>query len=216
MKGVSKVVGRETSHSENEFGERKTPRKRRWWWLLSEESKCHPCSLWEGGKESPERLCSEGGTLAKEEELPCRGTGLPTPSLILLHWMGVGGALMKGGSTWKTSYRILQTTSPSLSTSCRDTMMENCWTTYRMNTFETTMLETQRGVWIQHELIIWFIWKNNSWNVSSKWTHSGLNPFSVLKQNSPLGTCPFEGSEGLDTINQKGNSPVTLNLLRVD
>lgn len=67
LEGVRKVVGRETSHFENEFGERKTPRKRWWWWLLSGESKCHPCGHWEGGKESPERLSSEGGSLAKEE-----------------------------------------------------------------------------------------------------------------------------------------------------
>lgn len=116
-----------TSFSDKVIGKRKTPRRRWWWWLLKGEGKWHSWDPWEEGKESPERLCSEGGTLAKEEELPSRGTGLLTLSPILY---GQRGGEKEGRRERKEPLKSLlqnfATTSPSLSTSYRDTMMKNC------------------------------------------------------------------------------------------
>lgn len=90
------------------------------------EGQWHPWGPWEEGKESTERLSSEGGTLAKKE-LPPRGTGLLTPSLILLQTVGWGaGEGERERIPMKSLLQNSATTSPSLSTSYRDTMMKTC------------------------------------------------------------------------------------------
>ena len=63
----------------------------------------------------------EGPPAKGEEALPSRGTGLMPLSPENPRRLGV-----EEGPTWKTAKRILQTASPSPSTSYRDAVMRKC------------------------------------------------------------------------------------------
>lgn len=150
-----------TSHSENETGERKPPRKRWWWWLLRGEGKWHPWGPWEKVKESPERLCSEGGTLAKEE-LPSRGTGL----LTLLQTMGrrSRGREREKGAPEKPPTEFCNNQSIIINFIQR--YYDEKLFVYWMNTFDTMPIK-YRGVFeFDVSLLPDLCEKNSSWNVS--------------------------------------------------